>query len=59
MKAWAIVWGPKNNGVEVKLSSGNTALAIFHSYNKAVKTLATFENDDDDHRIIEVEVLQS
>lgn len=58
MKAWAIVWGPKNNGVEVNLRSGNKALAIFHSYSEAVKTLATFDSDADDYRIVEVEILQ-
>lgn len=55
MKAFAIVWGPKNNGVELHLPSGNRSLAIFNTYQQAVKTLAGFE-DADDHRIIDVEI---
>lgn len=55
MKAYAIVWGPNNNGVTLRLRSGNTSLAIFSEYMDAVKTLAGFDNAND-HRIIEVKV---
>lgn len=55
MKAWAIVWGTHNNGVTVRLPSGNLSLAVFPEYMAAVKTLAGFK-DADDHKIIEVEI---
>lgn len=51
MKAWAIVWGPDNNAVEVYLSSGNKCSAIFFEYEQAVRTLAGFKEIGDRHII--------
>lgn len=56
MKAHAIVWGPTNKGVTLQTREGNTALAVFHEYKEAVRTLAGFE-DANEMRIIEVEVI--
>ena len=57
MKAFAIVHGPNNNGVTIRTSNGNTALAIFHEYKEAVRVLAGFiEEGGADMKIIDVEI---
>lgn len=55
MQAYAIVWGPAQKGVVLRLRSGNEVLAIFSEYKDVVKTLAGL-TDIDNHKIIEVEI---